>query len=249
MEPLACFRNAVLLHRLHTPKGEVTETVLDVEGDSFSVFPGECVGLQSGSGETAARFYHELGTWLQGLRKPDRGEVTLFGQSVPLSREHSARTARVFREAGFLPDYTVEENIGLSLTFSGLKRRERNERVDEALERFSLAAYRNDYPGTDAVGRGAEKRLGYARAWARRPLLLFIDNPFLHIRDRYAAPVAETVRDLLAAGGAVVFTTNRENDLHPGAGNRSAWRPTRSLALQHGKLCPGAAAPGSERTA
>jgi ABC-type nitrate/sulfonate/bicarbonate transport system ATPase subunit len=232
---LAEFKGAVLRHRRAVAGGTAEETVLDLEGSDWEVLPGDFIGLNAG-GSSASRFYHELGAWLQGLRAPSAGGLRLFGKDVPLPPEWSARTARVFREGGLLPDITVRQNIELALAFSGLQESERAARTDEALERFVLSAYADAHPGTDAVGRGAEKRLNYARAWARRPSLLFIDQPFLHIRDHYARRVVGAVNELIAAGGAVVFTSNRKGDLLPGSGGLAEWRPNRRYSLRRGKL-------------
>lgn len=232
---LAVFRDTLLCHRRFTVDGVTEETVLDLSGSGLEIMPGDFIGLHAG-GVGAYRFYHELGAWLQGLRKPADGELRLFDRDAPLSPEWSARTARVFREGGALPDLTVRDNVDVALTFSGLSRTDRAGRVEEALERFALTGYRDAFPGTDDVGRGAEKRLNYARAWARRPLLLFIDQPFLHVRDRYASMAVEAVNELVAMGGAVVFTSNREHDLRPGIGGRESWRPNRCFTLQQGRL-------------
>lgn len=233
--PLVLFQDTVLRYRHLTAFGMIEETVLDVTGEELAIHAGELVGIHAG-GEGTFRFYHELAAWLQGLHLPFSGKLTIFGQETPLPPGLIARTARVFREGGVLPDFTVYENIELALAFSGLSRKEVVERAEEAMDRFDLTSYRGAYPGTDEVGLGAEKRLNYARAWARRPLLLCIDQPFLHIRDSYAVKAVNAVNELLAGGSAVVITTNQEHDLLPGSGGLTEWKPTRCLSLEWGRL-------------
>lgn len=233
--PLIALKDAVLHYRHQTAFGVTEDTVLDAAGTEIAIGPGELVGIHAG-GLGSSRYYHELAVWLQGLKPAFSGSLTLFGQEPPLPPALMAKTARVFREGGLLPDFTVAGNIELGLAFSGLTRREVRERVEEALGRFDLIARRDEYPGTDAVGLETEKRLNYARAWARRPLILCIDQPFLHIRDSYAAQTVGAVNELLAAGSAVVFTTNHEHDLQPDAGGLTGWKPTRSYSLMWGRL-------------
>lgn len=234
-EPLITLDNAVLRYSHAGEFGNVEETVLDMTGQTLEVRPGDVVGLHAG-GEGTFRHYHELALWLQGFKTPYSGRMTLFGAEPPLGRELVAKTARIFREGGVLPDFTVHGNIELALAYSGLGRREAARRVEEAMERFDLVSYRNFYPGTDDVGLGAEKRLNYARAWARRPLILCVDQPFLHIRDSYADEAVDALNALAAGGGAIVFTTNQAHDLWPGLGGLSVWNPTRRFALDWGRL-------------
>lgn len=240
--PVVAFNDAVLRYTHLTAFGKIEETVLDVSGSTFEIRPGELVGIHAGGGGTF-RYYHELATWIQGFYKPYSGSLKVFGREPPLPPDLIARTARVFREGGVLPDFTVYGNIELALAFSGLSREEVAARVEEAMDRFDLTSYKDAYPGTDDVGLGAEKRLNYARAWARRPAILCIDQPFLHIRDSYAGCAVQSVNELRAAGCAVVFTTNQEHDLSPDGG-AAEWKPTRCLSLLWGRLSDMEAATG-----
>lgn len=235
--PVIRFKDTVLRYTHQASFGMTEETVLDLYGEELDILPGEILGIHAG-GEGTFRYYHELAAWFQGFNKPFSGSLKIFDLEPPLPRACIARTARIFREGGVLPDFTVAGNIELALAFSGLGRGEVASRVEEAMERFDLTSYRNAYPGTDDVGPGAEKRLNYARAWARQPLLLCIDQPFLHIRDSYADNAVDAVNELAANGTAVVFTTNQARDLAPGAGGLSEWKPTRCLSLAWGKLTP-----------
>lgn len=111
------------------------------------------------------------------LQRPTEGTIWIGGDRahngnrVPLRR----RMATVFQEPHLL-DVSVERNVTWPLRLRGVGHREAGERARQWLERFGIA-----HLGKRAARRlsGAEaQRASLARAFALRPDILFLDEPF-----------------------------------------------------------------------
>jgi len=130
---------------------------------------GEIVGLlgRSGSGKST------LLRIVSGLLKPTSGEVKWRGQ---LLTGPAAGVAMVFQSFALFPWLTVQENVELGLEALGVKKDEREERTEEAIDLIGLGGYDTAYP--KELSGGMRQRVGLARALVVHPDLLLMDEPF-----------------------------------------------------------------------
>jgi NitT/TauT family transport system ATP-binding protein len=130
---------------------------------------GEIVGLlgRSGSGKST------LLRIVSGLLKPTAGEVKWRGQ--PLTGP-APGVAMVFQSFALFPWLTVQENVELGLEAQGVKRDERDERTEAAIDLIGLGGYDKAYP--KELSGGMRQRVGLARALVVHPDLLLMDEPF-----------------------------------------------------------------------
>ncbi len=143
---------------------------LDVsEGETMVVIGG------SGSGKSVAIKH------IVGLLEPDEGTVFVDGQEVPaLSRddvyELRAHIGYVFQFAALFDSLTVGQNVAMGLRKQGhLADTEVKNRVGEALGLVDLPNIEDQYPAE--LSGGMRKRVGIARAIARRPKYMLYDEP------------------------------------------------------------------------
>jgi len=101
-----------------------------------------------------------------------RGEEVGGGLSELAYRR---RVTMVFQEP-LLLDTTVEKNVATGLKLRGMKRAEIDKRVQEALERFGIGHL--IYRHARKLSSGEAKRVSLARAFALRPEIVFLDEPF-----------------------------------------------------------------------
>jgi NitT/TauT family transport system ATP-binding protein len=136
---------------------------------NLSVEPGVIVALlgPSGSGKST------LLRMLSGLAAPSAGEVLWHGK--PLG-ESSPNAAIVFQSFALFPWLTVLENVELPLLARGMKHVERHRRALRTLQSVGLSGFETAYP--KELSGGMRQRVGFARALAVEPEVLFMDEPF-----------------------------------------------------------------------
>ncbi len=135
----------------------------------LSVEAGVIVALlgPSGSGKST------LLRMLSGLAAPSAGEVLWHGK--PLSGS-SPNAAIVFQSFALFPWLTVLENVELPLLARGVAHVERHRRALRTLRSVGLSGFETAYP--KELSGGMRQRVGFARALAVEPEVLFMDEPF-----------------------------------------------------------------------
>jgi len=109
---------------------------------------------------------------IAGLDTPTAGAITIDGTAV---RDTDERTAVSFQEPRLLPWRTLAQNVELGLP-RRLRGRARAERVDELLHLVGLDHAADQRPRE--VSGGMAQRASLARALARNPSVLLLDEPF-----------------------------------------------------------------------
>jgi NitT/TauT family transport system ATP-binding protein len=121
----------------------------------------------SGSGKST------LLRMLSGLAVPGAGEVLWHGK--PLIGP-SQDAAIVFQSFALFPWLTVLENVEVPLLARGMKHTERHYRALKTLHSVGLKGFETAYP--KELSGGMRQRVGFARALAVEPEILFMDEPF-----------------------------------------------------------------------
>jgi tungstate transport system ATP-binding protein len=136
------------------------------EGEIFSL-----IG-PNGAGKTT------LLQTLSYLLKPFQGEILFRGNRVEANHSvlgYRRRLAMVFQEP-LLFDTTVFNNVASGLKIRGMKRDEMHDRATEQLERFGISHLKGRSART--LSGGEAQRTSLARAFALRPEILLLDEPF-----------------------------------------------------------------------
>jgi NitT/TauT family transport system ATP-binding protein len=110
---------------------------------------------------------------LTGLTPPTRGEVLWHGK--PLA-ESDPNVAIVFQSFALFPWLTVLDNVEVPLIARGMSHVERHRRALKTLASVGLRGFVNAYP--KELSGGMKQRVGFARALAVEPEILFMDEPF-----------------------------------------------------------------------
>jgi NitT/TauT family transport system ATP-binding protein len=136
---------------------------------NLSVEPGVIVALlgPSGSGKST------LLRMLSGLTAPSAGEVLWHGEPLGGSRPNAAI---VFQSFALFPWLTVLENVEGPLLARGVKHAERHRKALRTLHSVGLRGFESAYP--KELSGGMKQRVGFARALAVEPEVLFMDEPF-----------------------------------------------------------------------
>jgi NitT/TauT family transport system ATP-binding protein len=148
------------------PDGRQIQVIAPVD---FSVEPNTIIALlgPSGSGKST------LLRMLSGLAAPSAGEVLWHGQ--PISK-CSPNVAIVFQSFALFPWLTVLDNVEAPLLAKGITHFERHKRALKALAAVGLHGFESAFP--KELSGGMKQRVGFARALAVEPEILFMDEPF-----------------------------------------------------------------------
>ncbi len=142
-------------------------TVLD--DISFNVEEGEflCIVGPTGCGKT---------TFLNSVTKLydiTAGQILVNGEEVNLKKHN---ISYIFQEFSAMPWLTIEQNVGFGLDIKKVSKAEKKVLVDEMLEIVGLSDFRNFYP--QQVSTSMNQRIGIARAFATKPEILLMDEPY-----------------------------------------------------------------------
>ncbi|MBK1837403.1 glycine betaine/L-proline ABC transporter ATP-binding protein [Azospirillum sp. YIM B02556] len=174
-------RPALEMLRRGATKAEVLQRLnvnVGVAEAGFEIRAGEIfviMGLSGSGKSTIVRL-------LNRLIEPSEGEIRLDGRDLTgLSYSELVDVLRrdmsmVFQSFALLPNRTALENAAFGLEVAGVKRRERREMALAALARVGLADYADRYP--DELSGGMQQRVGLARALAKNPTIMLMDEAF-----------------------------------------------------------------------
>lgn len=167
-----------------------------LQGISLSVQPGTILGLlgPNGSGKSS------LLRLLAGLRRPDRGRVTLDGRDIAglRRRDLARRVALVQQHAATEMNVTVQDVVMLGRTphrapLSGCSAADLAA-VDRALAQVDMTAFRR--ASWQSLSGGERQRVQIARALAQQPRELFLDEPTNHLDIQHQLALLRLVSTL-----------------------------------------------------
>ena len=175
-----------------------------VDGVSFTLGEGECLGLvgESGSGKTTC------GRCILRAIEPTSGQILFRADGekfVNVLEAKGAELKRLRRQMQMVfqdpysslnPRMTVFDIVGEPLLVHGMRRRrEREERVRELLAQVGLAPHHlRRYP--HAFSGGQRQRIGIARALALNPRLIVADEPVSALDVSVQAQVLNLLAEL-----------------------------------------------------
>src|ERR1700741_3634499 len=159
----------------------------------IAIKPGEVVALlgSSGSGKST------LLRLVAGLDRPTDGRIEIDGKAVD---GIDPRCAMVFQEPRLLPWRSLAANVAFGLP-PGTARSKGSAAVQHWLDVVGLHEFGNHHPRE--VSGGMAQRAGLARALARRPSVLLLDEPLAALD----ALTRLRMRDLLDTGQQQAGTT------------------------------------------
>jgi lipopolysaccharide export system ATP-binding protein len=175
-----------------------------VRNVDFLMRVGEIVGLlgPNGAGKTTI-FY-----MIVGFIRPTAGEIYLNRKEI--SREPMYRRARegisyLPQEASIFRKLSVEKNVWAVLELrDDLTHEEKKRKLEELLEELGIIGIRRQMAYT--LSGGERRRTEIARALAREPKFLLLDEPFAGIDPIAVSEIKRIVRDLAKKDIGILIT-------------------------------------------
>jgi ribose transport system ATP-binding protein len=227
-----------------SPTPEPRAPILEVEGVrkqfgsvvaldhvSFDVRAGEVHALvgENGAGKST------LLSVMNGLQRPDEGEIRLHGVPLAIDSPLAARRqgiVLVHQEIALCPNMTVAENI-----FLGNEPRSRTGNVDmatmDARARELLDAMHVQIEPAamvSSLGLSQQQLVEICKALATRPRILILDEPTASLTSEHVDTLLDTCERLRAAGLGIVYVSHRIEEVQRIADRITVLRDGRSVA-------------------
>jgi len=189
---------------------------------------GEYLSIAGASGCGKSTLLSVMGL----LNSSTEGKYFLDGEDVAaLSSSEQARVRNrqigfIFQAFNLIGDMNVFENVELPLTYrKELTRKQRKEKVREALEKVDMAHRLKHFPSQ--LSGGQQQRVAIARALTGDPKVLLADEPTGNLDSKNAQIVMNLLRDLHKQGSTICMVTHDPN---------SALQAERQITLFDGKI-------------
>ena len=178
-----------------------------VENISLQVESGKSLCIQGRSGCGKTTLLKMLGL----ISRPDRGNVFIDGVNTSDSSEGEITRLRraigfSFQEPLLLPYLDAIQN--LSLVTSPPRHRKLSElefEATELLSRLGLSKRLYHFPSKLSVGE--KKRVDFARAVSKHPIVIIADEPFANLDPETSRVVVGVIKEYLNKGGAIVYSS------------------------------------------
>ncbi len=167
-----------------------------LKGITMPIRRGQVTAIMGGSGCGKTTLLNLVG----GRIKPDRGTITVDGQSVPDLRtrelfELRKRMGMLFQTGALLTDLTLFENVAFPIReHTRLPESILRKVVLMKLEAVGLRGARDLMPSE--LSGGMARRAALARAIALEPMMIMYDEPFTGLDPISKGVIAKLIREL-----------------------------------------------------
>lgn len=183
-----------------------------LDGVSLRIDRGEILGLigRSGAGKST------LIRCLNGLERPDSGEIFIEGQPITGLEERALlpfrrRIGMIFQHFNLLSAKTVLDNVALPLKIAGVPAAAREARARALLDLVGLADKAGAFPAQ--LSGGQKQRVGIARALSAQPALLLSDEATSALDPETTDQILDLLRDINRQLGLTVLLITHEMEV------------------------------------
>jgi len=177
-----------------------------LKGISVSIDDGDYVVILGASGSGKSTFLNVV----SGLERADSGSVKYDGVDITklsdkeLTKFRRDKIGFIFQQYYLLPNMTVEKNVRMGADLSD------NDNYKEIIEAVGLGNKLKSYPSE--LSGGEQQRVSVARALAKRPEILFLDEPTGALDEETGRQVLDYISKLhRELGFTVIMITHNQN--------------------------------------
>jgi branched-chain amino acid transport system ATP-binding protein len=166
-----------------------------VDDLNLTLHQGEILGLIGPNGSGKSTFINVI----TGLMKPSAGRVLVNDMEItgwPAHKIAGMGLARTFQTIKLFPDLTVLENVEVGAVSAGLLRRQAKKQAHTVLQELGIDHSASLRAGT--LPYGDERRVEIARALARKPYFLLLDEPAAGLNEQESDALLGTLRSIPA---------------------------------------------------
>ena len=142
-----------------------------VDNVSLNIRQGELFALLGGSGCGKTTLLRMLA----GFEAPTSGRIFIDGQDMSAVAPYDRPVNMMFQSYALFPHMSVEKNVAYGLKYTGLPKKDVDDRVREMLDLVQLTPLAGRKP--HQISGGQRQRVALARALAKHPKVLLLDEP------------------------------------------------------------------------
>lgn len=184
--------------------GEKESRVDVLKNISLEISDGDFIVILGASGSGKSTLLNVM----SGLERPDGGEITYNEKNIAslsdseLTEFRKLNTGFIFQQYYLLPNMTAEKNVKMGAELAG------NADYKEIIKAVGLEDKKDKYPS--ALSGGEQQRTAIARALAKNPKVLFMDEPTGALDEKTGRSVLDYIIKLQKERGftAVMVTHN-----------------------------------------
>jgi ABC-type sugar transport system ATPase subunit len=186
-----------------------------LDGISFELLPGEVHALcgENGAGKST------LMNILTGNLKPDAGDLILNGESINIKGPADASErgiAIVYQQLSLIDTLSVAENIFANVqpvnAWGFIQYNKLFEKTRALLKSLQIS-YITPEKMVGELSPGEKQMVEIAKALAKNPEILILDEPTASITDRETKTLFEIIRQLKSAGKSVIYISHRMEEI------------------------------------
>ncbi|GBD80685.1 putative ABC transporter ATP-binding/permease protein [Tetragenococcus halophilus subsp. halophilus] len=181
-----------------------------LDGVSVAFRQQEFVAIlgESGSGKTT------LLNVIGGLDQYDSGDMVINGKSTKDFKDKDWDAYRnnsigfIFQSYNLIGHQGIIDNVELGMTLSGVSKKERRKKAEEALERVGLTEHMHKKPSQ--LSGGQMQRVAIARALANDPDILLCDEPTGALDSQTSVQIMNLIQEVAKDKLVVMVTHNAD---------------------------------------
>ncbi len=145
------------------------------------------------------------------IEPPDSGEINYISEGIVLPKdlELRRRITLVLPKVGVF-NTTVHRNVAYGLGVRGIRGRQAEEKVMDALEFVGLS-HKKDQNGL-TLSSGETQRLGIARALVIKPEMLFLDEPTASVDQKNTGIIEDIILKMKSDSRVTVIITTHDRE-------------------------------------
>jgi putative ABC transport system ATP-binding protein len=189
---------------------EVETTALN--NVNLEIQSGEFISIMGPSGCGKSTLLNILGL----LDTPSDGQYNFLDHEVAGMNERQRAKLRkgnigfVFQSFNLIDELTVWENVELPLLYLDVPSKERDERVEAALDRVQIMHRKTHFP--QQLSGGQQQRVAVARAVVASPRLILADEPTGNLDSTHGEEIMKLLTELNEAGTTIAMVTHSPAD-------------------------------------
>jgi putative ABC transport system ATP-binding protein len=188
-----------------------TEEVNALRVIDLKIEKGEYVALMGPSGSGKSTLMNIIGC----LDTPSQGEYFLNGKEVSKMTDDELAGIRnkeigfIFQTFNLVPRSTALDNVALPLVYAGIKKDERMNRANKALQNVGLGDRTIHKP--NELSGGQRQRVAVARALVNNPSIILADEPTGNLDSKTSEEIMQLFNDIHKNGNTIIVVTHEED--------------------------------------